>query len=200
MPKVSTDHKERRRTQILEGAQRVFARHGFEGATVARLERETGLSRGAIFSYFENKDDLFVAVAAASSQRLVEIWLERGYRALLDAISHEDPDWLSVQLEATRRLRTDPSFRERIDRLDQEAAATREERFQRLGASIRDDLPIAEVARFLSLIANGLALVRVQGDPLPDLDVLNQLVETGVAPRSNGRRSRGATNRRLPEG
>ena len=73
MPKVSEEHKTRRREEILEAAQRVFARHGFEGATVTRLEEETGLSRGAIFSYFENKDDLFIAVVARSSGRLTEI-------------------------------------------------------------------------------------------------------------------------------
>src|SRR3990170_8952193 len=94
MPKVSTEHKQRRREEILEGAQRVFARHGYEGATVARLEEEIGLSRGAIFNYFAGKEALFVAVFGESSSRLVEIWLERGFRALLDALVPEDPDWL----------------------------------------------------------------------------------------------------------
>ena len=49
--------------QILDGARRAFAEHGYEGATVAGLEREIGLSRGAIFSYFPTKLDLFVALA-----------------------------------------------------------------------------------------------------------------------------------------
>ena len=48
---------------------------------------------------------------------------------------------------------------------------------------MRDDVPIETIAQFLSLLANGLAFVRVTGDPLPDLDVLAELVETGVAPR-----------------
>jgi len=117
MPKVSNEHKQRRREEILEAAQRVFARHGYEGATVRRLEEETGLSRGAIFSYFENKDALFVAVVAESSDRLVGIWLERGFRALLDALANEDPDWLSVQFEAARRIRTDPRFGEQVAKL-----------------------------------------------------------------------------------
>ena len=107
MPKVSEEHKEARREQILAGAQRAFARHGYEGATVNRLEEETGLSRGAIFNYFENKQALFVALVRRSSDRFVEIWLEQGYRALLEAITHEDPAWLSVQFEAARRVRTD---------------------------------------------------------------------------------------------
>jgi len=183
MPKVSEEHKTRRREEILEAAQRVFARHGFEGATVTRLEEETGLSRGAIFSYFENKDDLFVAVVARSSGRLTEIWLEHGFRALVEEIAHEDPDWLAVQLEAARRVRTDPHIRELVAKLEEKAAETRPERLERLEPSVRADLPIEDVARFLALVANGLAFLRVTGDPLPDLDVLTQLVESGAGPR-----------------
>jgi AcrR family transcriptional regulator len=186
MPKVSAEHKERRRAQILEAAQRVFARYGFEGATVARLEQETGLSRGAIFSYFENKDALFVAVVNESSGRLVEIWLERGYRALLEALAHEDPDWLAVQVEATRRLRTDEQFRAELEKLAQEVQSKRQERFERLRETVRSDVPIEVVAQFLGLLANGIAFARVTRDELPDLDLLNQLVETGVAPRETG--------------
>jgi AcrR family transcriptional regulator len=189
MPKVSTEHKQRRRAEILEGAHRAFARHGYEGATVARLEAETGLSRGAIFSYFENKDALFVGVFAESSDRLVEIWLERGFRALLDAIVNEDPDWLAVQIEAARRVRTDEAFRVQVAKLDRDVAAQREDRYTRLRETVRGDVPIEVVAQFLSLLANGLAFARTTGDPLPDLDQLNVLVETGVAPRRSGRRS-----------
>jgi AcrR family transcriptional regulator len=183
VPKVSTEHKQRRREAILEGAQRAFARHGYEGATVARLEEETGLSRGAIFSYFENKDALFVAVVAESSDRLVEIWLERGFRALLDAIALEDPDWLSVQIEAARRIRTDTRFRSRVEQLERDVESLRADRYARLAGTVRDDLPLPAIAQFLSLLANGLAFARVTGDPLPDLDLLNQLVETGVGRR-----------------
>ena len=135
MPKVSIEHKQRRREEILEGAQRAFAQHGYEGATVARLEEETGLSRGAIFSYFENKEALFINVVGRSSARLVEIWLEGGFRALLEAILHEDPEWLSVQIEATRRVRTEERFREQIARLDEEAKKTRPSRYERLRPS-----------------------------------------------------------------
>ena len=183
---TSTNHgsaRKRRREEILGGAQRAFARHGYEGATVARLEEETGLSRGAIFSYFESKDALFVAVVAQSSDRLVEIWLERGFRALMDAIMHEDPDWLSVQIEAARRIRTDERFREQVAKRDRDIGSTREQRSARLRPTVRDDLPIHVIAQFLSLLANGLAFARVTGDELPDLDLLNELVETGVAPR-----------------
>ena len=183
MPKVSPEHKQRRREEILDGAQRVFARYGYEGATVARLEDETGLSRGAIFNYFENKEALFVDLVSRSSAQFVEIWLEQGYRALLEAVANADADWLAVQVEAARRVTTDERFREQIERVEREAASTRPERFARLRPSVRDDVPVEVTAQFLGMLANGVAFARATGDPLPDLDQLMTLIETGIAPR-----------------
>ncbi len=56
MPKVSEDHLAARRSQILDGARQCFAQYGYDGATVRRLEETTGLSRGAIFHHFKDKD------------------------------------------------------------------------------------------------------------------------------------------------
>ena len=48
---------------------------------------------------------------------------------------------------------------------------------------MREDVPLEDAAVFLSFVANGLALRHTMGDPLPDLDVIAQLVDEGVAPR-----------------
>jgi AcrR family transcriptional regulator len=183
MPKISDERKEERRGEIIDAARRCFARYGYEGATVARLEEETGVSRGAIFNYFPNKQAVFVELAVDSSERLTALWLEQGFRALLDAIVHEDPDWLSVQLEATRRIRTDPEFRRLVQERERELVEHREERFDALRPNVRDDVSIETVAIFLSLVANGLALRQSVGDRQPDLDELAELVETGVGRR-----------------
>jgi AcrR family transcriptional regulator len=188
VPKVSEEHKNRRREQIIDGARRCFARHGYEGATVARLEDEIGLSRGAIFNYFPNKEALFIAVAASLSDRMTKIWLEQGFRALLEAIVHEDTDWLAVQLEAVRRFRTDPEFQRQAAAQDEVWAETRDQRLAALREQgVRDDVGIDQVGIFLSLIANGLALRVTVGDPNPDLDAVAELVETGVRPRRRGK-------------
>ena len=183
MPKVTEEHKEARREQILAGAQRAFARHGYEGATVARLEEATGLSRGAIFNYYESKEALFVALVRRSSDRFVEIWLEQGYRALLEAVTQEDPEWLSVQIEAARRVRTDERFREQIKRLEEDVETERESRFARLRGVTRDDVPTLVIVQFLGMLANGVAFARITDDEMPDLDQLMTVIETGVAPR-----------------
>jgi TetR/AcrR family fatty acid metabolism transcriptional regulator len=46
--------------RILEAAVKVFARHGFHGATVAEIAREAGVADGTIYLYFKNKDDILV--------------------------------------------------------------------------------------------------------------------------------------------
>ena len=78
MPKISEKRRAERHKQILAGARRCFAAHGYEGATVIRLEQEIGLSRGAIFNYFGSKEDLFAELAAQDSERLSLVWANDG--------------------------------------------------------------------------------------------------------------------------
>ena len=50
------------RRQILEGAQIVFLRMGFDAASMNDITREAGVSKGTIYVYFNSKEDLFVAL------------------------------------------------------------------------------------------------------------------------------------------
>ena len=91
MPKVSQEHLDSRKAQILEGARGAFAEYGYDGATVKRLEEATGLSRGAIFHYFENKNDLFVELAMEMNTRFGDILLESGLDAAFRALDRREP-------------------------------------------------------------------------------------------------------------
>ena len=102
MPKVSEQHLEARREQILEGARRAFAQHGYEGATVARLEEEIGLSRGAIFNYFPDKWALFFELAARDQHELTTLLMEQGLDATIRHLAEESPDWMAVYFEVLR--------------------------------------------------------------------------------------------------
>jgi AcrR family transcriptional regulator len=64
MPKVTVEHVEARRRQILSAALRCFAREGFHRATMQDIFRESDLSPGAVYSYFEGKDELITAIVA----------------------------------------------------------------------------------------------------------------------------------------
>ena len=50
------------RVKFIESAERVFARDGFDAASVEQLAAEANFSRGAFYSNFESKDELFLAL------------------------------------------------------------------------------------------------------------------------------------------
>jgi AcrR family transcriptional regulator len=182
MPKISEERRAERREQILAGARSCFAEHGYEGATVARLEEATGLSRGAIFNYFDSKEDLFVELAVEDTARMSGVWVSEGLEAVVHAVLELDPAWLGVYLELVRRVRTDPDFRRRIEER-QEAIVpvnrARLEEAQRAG-ELRDDLDARELGAFFNLVLNGLALQRASGDEPPPAELVVRLIEDAI--------------------
>jgi AcrR family transcriptional regulator len=55
---VTADHLESRRQEIVRAALRCFAREGFHATSVRDVVRESGLSAGAVYSYFPSKAEL----------------------------------------------------------------------------------------------------------------------------------------------
>jgi AcrR family transcriptional regulator len=83
VPRVSEDHLTARRQQIVSAALGCFARDGFHATSMRDVVRASGLSAGAVYSYFPSKDDL---VAAA-----VEPILGQLSAALDDALTATEP-------------------------------------------------------------------------------------------------------------
>src|SRR5947209_2500039 len=50
------------RERLLEAAARVFAQRGYHGASVEEIAERAGFSTGALYSNFEGKEDLFLAL------------------------------------------------------------------------------------------------------------------------------------------
>jgi AcrR family transcriptional regulator len=51
-----------KREQIMDGAKRIFMRLGFDAASMNDITREAGVSKGTIYVYFRNKEELFAAM------------------------------------------------------------------------------------------------------------------------------------------
>jgi AcrR family transcriptional regulator len=68
-PKVSEEHVEARRRQIVDAAIVCFARDGFHRATIQDICREARLSPGAVYSYFSSKAELIEAIADERHER-----------------------------------------------------------------------------------------------------------------------------------
>jgi AcrR family transcriptional regulator len=184
---VSQDQLDARRSEILAAARTCFARLGYEGATVRRLEEATGLSRGAIFHHFRDKDSLFLAVAEDDAAAMVETVARNGLvqvmRDLLArAESTDTAGWLGSQLEVSRRLRTDPAFAARwAERSAAIAAATRDRLVRQHDAGVlRDDVPLEVLTQFLELAYDGMVLHLATGRPPGELSRVLDLVEEAV--------------------
>ncbi|MGW8481925.1 TetR/AcrR family transcriptional regulator [Microbacterium sp. NPDC055903] len=69
-----TRRRENTRARLLEAAAQVFAEVGLEGASVEAICERAGFTRGAFYSNFESKDELFLALASSvAEQRLASV-------------------------------------------------------------------------------------------------------------------------------
>jgi TetR/AcrR family transcriptional regulator, transcriptional repressor of aconitase len=71
MPRVTQQHRDDRRAQILAAARRCFLRDGFHGTSMQDLFAEADLSSGAVYGYFAGKDDVILAIAEENMQEIV---------------------------------------------------------------------------------------------------------------------------------
>jgi len=58
-----------RTTQIINAAEDVFTKKGFDEARMDDIAEETGLSKGTLYNYFKSKDDLIIAILDRMFQR-----------------------------------------------------------------------------------------------------------------------------------
>lgn len=151
-----------------------------------RLEREIGLSRGAIFNYFPSKEDLFIELAVRDSARLSEVWIEEGLDGVVREVVELDPAWLSVDLELVRRVRNDPDVRARIEERQKSVARANRVRIEEAqqDGEFRDDVGAKEIGTFVKLVLNGLALLRASDEELPRTDLVLSLLRDAIGPRA----------------
>jgi len=187
--------RERRRQQtrdvLVEAATEVFARRGYEGASLEEIAETAGFTRGAIYKHFAGKEELFFAVIEDSNQRVIE-----AFRAIAPS-SADSREWdvarladmwranvtgyedlLALGMEHQLYVLRNPSARERAiahRRRNRElVAAFIEEVAERTGMTLR--LPAATLAGVILAAADGLNYAaRVDGEDLfaPFLELLN---------------------------
>ncbi|TDB90391.1 TetR/AcrR family transcriptional regulator [Actinomadura sp. KC216] len=65
MPRVSEEHLERRRRQILDAARVCFIRKGIHATSMQDIFAESGLSAGAVYRYYKSKNEIIEANISA---------------------------------------------------------------------------------------------------------------------------------------
>jgi len=82
--KEAGDIRARRRRQIIDAAMKEFARNGYHDTEVAKIASRAGVAKGTIYNYFEDKEDILLAVITSGFDSL-------GRRMRRIADSDKDP-------------------------------------------------------------------------------------------------------------
>lgn len=85
MPKGVTRRRPRTRAALLKAALETFAEHGFHATSIEQICERAGYTRGAYYSNFASKEELFLALFDEHSERIV-----RRLTEAVDALADED--------------------------------------------------------------------------------------------------------------
>lgn len=161
--------------RAIGAAADLFSRIGYRATTIEAISESAGFSRGAFYSNFATKDELFVAlVESRIEQNLREIALAfqqgdtaaekiRAGGAYLDSLVERDRQWCVLYMEFWSRAVRDPKLRRRFAR-QYEAwreviAEMIEGRYRELGLDV--DAPPRELASALIALFEGQVLQRL---------------------------------------
>ena len=91
MPKISEEQRQARRLEILEVAERCFARQGFHRTTMEHIIRELKSSPGAVYCYFRGKNEIVAAIAEQRHSANQLYWRSCSRQAMLWKVSSTWP-------------------------------------------------------------------------------------------------------------
>jgi AcrR family transcriptional regulator len=192
MTKLATLSRHRERTgttraRLIQSAEKVFARDGFEAAKLEEIAADAGYTRGAFYANFESKEDLFFALLEREiSSRIAALEKEmdkvREPEAKLKAMREFfltktlDRRWSLLSLEFKLFAVRHPDVKQRLAAMHRRFVGPRVGFLEEVMVALGRELPASAHATGVSLAALGNSLtVEHMLDPalMPEGDVRN---------------------------
>jgi AcrR family transcriptional regulator len=180
MGRIAGVTPEETRERLLDAAARVFERKGYEGATIAQIAREAGVTSGAIYAHYASKAELLADALRAHRERATAAVLPPAGRAdvtdLLFALGRRlgtrEHDASELLVEALLTSRRDAELAEVLaaalgDRERTMAALVAE---GQAAGDLVDDVSAEAAARCALMLSLGSMLVRRLDLPEVDAD------------------------------
>jgi AcrR family transcriptional regulator len=178
--------KEHVRARVLQAAGAVFAERGFAGASLDQVAAAAGFTKGAVYSNFGSKDELFLALMADEAARRVDAVelalagtsdLPGALAAVGAELSRRDGSWPLLFLEFWQRAVRDPDVRRAFVASRRELRARVAEVVTRFLADhpVRTGWDAESLTVVLLALSNGLAV-----EALPDPDAVPDELLTRV--------------------
>jgi AcrR family transcriptional regulator len=169
------EQRQRTREGILAAADRLFVDQGFHATSLDQIAQAAGYTKGAVYSNFDAKEDLFFAVYEArveTALREIERAAERepdARRQILSATSDtgarrgRDDRWLATFFEFWAHVVRRPALRARFAEIHARAQAPFDDALERLADQHGVELPVKARPLAVAMMAMsvGLALERL---------------------------------------
>lgn len=153
------------RTKLIDAAARAFEASGYEGATVAEIARDAGLTTGAIYSHYANKAELLVDALRVHTERAMELVVSPEHAhdttsfivALANQLLERRDGESSLLFEALLASRRD----DQVAKVLTESFATREQGFidvldaGQAAGDIAPEISTAAATRFVLMLGLG---------------------------------------------
>lgn len=161
--------------RLIEAAERLFIRKGFDEASVEDISETAGYSRGAFYSNFENKEQVFLAVIDRRRPQALDDSFQQGYEpaepiaAIREWFSNQWrlKDLVALRMECTRRAMRDRFVRKHLAELrrqELETYAASVDRYLVATDGMAADQPEI-VALVLLAVAHGLGSLAMDTEP-----------------------------------
>lgn len=179
------ERQARTRAELVDAAERLFTSQGFHATSVDAVAAEAGYTKGAVYSNFRSKEDLFFALYERRLERRLQEFetlmasapsaLEGLVGAARTAAPRSDADdgWIAVFFEFWAHVLRHPELRERFARLHKRIVEPLEAGLVRLaeerGVELPEDPRKLATARYAML--TGLQLERLTQPEVVDREL-----------------------------
>jgi AcrR family transcriptional regulator len=186
-PLTAERRRQQTREYLLHAAAQVFAERGFHEATIDEVASAAGFTKGAVYSNFKNKEDLFLALledAYAKDTAAIKETLGASdvppearlgdFVQMMRSEMEDVPSLGALYLEFHLYALRNPSARERMNELERAdvraiAEIIEGERTQR---EIEIDEPVERTARIIVALFRGISMMRTSDPEMAGEDLL----------------------------
>jgi AcrR family transcriptional regulator len=179
------------RAELVDAAERLFSAQGFDATSLDAVADEAGYTKGAVYSNFASKEDLFFAVY----ERRVDRYLAEAERTLAEvdgaaegvlrvtagvaARRETDDGWLAVFLEFWTHVLRHPEHRARFAEIHARAADPFVRSTERFAAERGIELPLGsrQLAVALFAMGTGIGLERLTQPEVVDGELMVRMQE-----------------------
>ncbi len=183
------EQRARTRAHLLEAAATVFARNGYHGTSVDMVAEAAGYTKGAVYSNFESKEALFLALLEERVQDTIgsiQTVMEESapedraeaFGRRRDEIASWEPEWFLLEAEFELYAARNPAVRDRVSTRQRETLDVVQSTVQQFidDLELTPAYPVDQIARLIVAAGDGISLMALNNPDTTDTGELMRIL------------------------